>query len=145
MTLEEIYNLKVKYLKDTYGVSEEDKVLALAEATQKVKNFCHRTDIPTGLYFTLANIARDLLVFWYFNLYPQEVEGVGGFENLDPARVKKISVGDTAVELSGTTATGTGGFSRTKAVDEEIDTFLRNYLVDLRIYRKLIHSGTYYG
>lgn len=147
MEIDQIYSLKTAYLKDKLDLKDEELQLALIEAKQKILNFCHRTDIPTGLLFTWANIARDLLIYWNYGLYPQEVEESGGIGNLplDPSKLKRISIGDTTVEMSTTPSTGGGGYTSTKKVDEEIDDFLRNYVNELRVFRKLVHKGTYYG
>ena len=100
-------------------VKEELLFLALEEAKEMVKNYCHIETIPAGLSYTMVRMAADL----YRN------ENSVSLEQMDGGSViSSIKVGDT-----------TTSFSSTVSQDREVfqNGLLKNYRSQLNCYRKV--------
>lgn len=107
MTALEILAVK---LPDT-EITESQRLLALVEIEQMIKNYCDIDAVPEALYFTWANMTADLL---------RSASG----EESDEA-VSSIKVGDTTVDF------------RKDAHKERVNAVILNYRQQLQDFRRI--------
>ena len=121
-------------------IEESNYEFYLEEAWYKITNYINWEYIPESLYYTWANLARDILLF---DLYQQGKLGLGDSTadtDVDPNSIKKIIVGDTTLELGRRASTDfENSYTTTADTNKEVDVFVRGYLHDLNRHRKMVH------
>lgn len=125
MTVLEIVNLKIA----DATVTEPEKVLAVGEVEQVIKNHCNLDAVPEALNYTWANMAVDLIK------YNSESNNSGGEVAADAADVSSIKVGDTQIQLGG------GGGLRAKVLNSHrpnLDQIVMNYQSQLNKFRRMV-------
>ena len=94
------------------NISEAQRLAALAEVEQYIKNYCNITKVPQELYFVWANMAADLL------RYNPDAETSG--------KVSSISEGDTSVS-----------FAKEDAIRVYLNQLQLDYRQQLQSFRKV--------
>lgn len=122
-------------------VEEEDFDYVLTAASNKIKSYCHRYDIPEGLYYCWADIALEIMKTTLAPLFVND--NVNSEEEMNK-RITDVKVGDTTISLANgkkyeTKDTGYAGLKD----DEEL---LHGFTKILIQYRKVPGGvGDVYG
>lgn len=97
MKIEEILDYKLKKLlgPNAIKVMEDDKKFILAQAKSKIQAYCHRKDMPKGIYYIWADIAIEVLKSVDSNLFKKDAMN----EEELTKRIKSISTGDTSITI----------------------------------------------
>lgn len=97
MKIEEILEYKLKKIlgNNFSKVTEDDQKYILAQSKIKIQAYCHRTDMPTDIYYIWADIAIDILRGIDPTLFVSEETE----EDLNK-RVASIKTGDTTISLN---------------------------------------------
>ena len=97
MKIEEILDYKLKKLlgPNAIKVTEDDKKFILAQAKSKIQAYCHRKDMPKGIYYIWADIAIEVLKSVDSNLFKKDAMN----EEELTKRIKSISTGDTSITI----------------------------------------------
>jgi hypothetical protein len=121
MKIEEILDYKLKKLlgANAIKVNEADKKFVLAQAKTKIQAYCHRRDMPKGIYYIWADIAIEILKNVDGSLFKKDITT----EEELAKRVTSIKTGDTNISLD------TGGYS--DKIDTGYDT---NNVDDIAIF-----------
>lgn len=107
-------------------LSDTQRQIAIAEAEQEIKNYCNIEVIPEELYFTLANMAADLLTY-----RPAGGETDGAAASVS-GTIASIKEGDTTVSF------GSGTQVRSQArTEERTEKLLLDYQKQLQSFRKV--------
>lgn len=125
MTVLEIVNLKIA----DATITEPEKVLAVGEVEQVIKNYCNIDKVPEALNYTWANMVVDLIKYNY------ESNNSGGEVAADAADVSSIKVGDTQIQLDG------GSSTRAKVLNShrpDLDQIVMNYQSQLTKFRRMV-------
>lgn len=126
MTALEIVSLKIT----NSSITELDKILAVGEVEQVIKNYCNIDEIPEALNYTWANMAVDLIKYNYESSLP-----ASGDLETDAADVSSIKVGDTQIQLGG------GRGSRAKILNShraDLDSIIMNNKAQLNKFRRMV-------
>ena len=110
-------------------VAEERRLLALAETEQQIKNYCHIDAIPEALYFVLADMTADLLLYELEAERPSAGAGASG-------SVTAISEGDTSVSF-GKSEAQTDRERLLGNHRQMLDKLILDYRQQLQAFRKL--------
>lgn len=113
---------------ETY--TDPQKLEALEEVEQYIKNYCTIPHVPNALKYTWANMALDLLR----TLFPSDDSGGGSSsgEADITGTVKAIQEGDTKVEFD-SDSDGGGGYKH----KPDMDSLMYDYLAELRRFRRI--------
>ncbi len=107
-------------------ISDTQRLIAIAEAEQEIKNYCNIEIIPEALYFTLANMAADLLAF-----KPAAGETDGAVAGVS-GTIASIKEGDTTVSF------GSSAQARSQErAEERTEKLLLDYRKQLQSFRKV--------
>lgn len=114
--------------------------LALDQAVQLVENYCSIDEIPTGLYQTVSDIARDYYQYYqavYTSAHPKSSNTVDSIMQIDLKAVSEVKMGDTQIKLDGALLTDNSTIAQ-QAHSINVDTILETYKENLNEYRRLI-------
>jgi len=107
---------------------------AIAEVQQVVRNYCNFNDtdvIPAALDYTVANMARDLVLYDY----QAGLTVAPSTDSVDAADVTGITVGDTSISIGA----GSGQRARTLAGHSaNLDSLVLSYTAQLNKFRRLV-------
>ena len=78
-------------------VEEEDFDYVLTAASNKIKSYCHRYDIPEGLYYCWADIALEIMKTTLASLFVNDT--VNSEEEMNK-RITNVKVGHTTISLA---------------------------------------------
>ena len=98
MKVEEIldYRLKKLFPKEKYDkITKEDKEFILAQAKSKIQAYCHRKDMPQGIYYIWVDIAIEVLKGVDGSLFKIDITS----EEELAKRVTSISTGDSSISI----------------------------------------------
>lgn len=126
MTVLEILSLKTS----NACITEPDKLLAIGEVEQSIKNYCNIDEVPEALNYIWANMALDLVNYNF-----ESNNRAGDTIATDPSDVSSIKVGDTQIQLGG------GGGSRAKVLNSHrpnLDQIVMNYQSQLNKFRRMV-------
>jgi hypothetical protein len=133
MTILEIVSSKAKTLLSSGAITEVDAQLAIDEVEQTIKNYCSVSLVPAELNFTWANMAVDLLK------YDHAVNSTGDVSDIDSSEVSSLKIGDTQVQLGGTSEKSTN--QRATALRSHVaglDAIIMNYKDQLNKQRRMV-------
>lgn len=106
--------------------------LALAEVEQEIKNYCNISVVPVALKFTWCNMTVDLLNYEHeVNLDPATID-----DSLDIGDAQTIKVGDTSIQMGGTSVSNPRKTSL-KSHKANLDDVTMNYRSQLNRFRRL--------
>lgn len=114
---------RVKLLLGLTEIKEDLTNLYFDIIEQRVKNYCHRDDVPPGLELIIVQMVVDY--------YRRTVIATEGSE-ADAKSVKAITRGDTRIEYGLSEDSTAAGFLG------GIDEFIIEYYYQLNNYRKLV-------
>lgn len=103
MKVEEILDYKLKKLLGSKAtqITTDDKKFILAQAKSKIQAYCHRRDMPQGIYYIWADIAIEVLKNVDSSLFKKDVES----EEELAKRVTSIKAGDTTIDIDSDSST----------------------------------------
>lgn len=114
------------------NITDETLQFSIDEVEQVIKNYCVIDEIPSGLYYTWANMTRDLVLYEY---HSNPTNASTNTEiNMDD--VTTVKVGDTQISI------GDGGKTTDKGKAKashklNIDGITMNYRQQLNQFRRL--------
>lgn len=126
MTIEQILDYKLKKLigEEKFStVTQDDKNFILAQAKNKIQNYCHRVDIPTAAYYVWADMAIEMLKDLDGSLFISQEEA----DLME--RVTSVKAGDTTISFE----SGSGENDSNKV---EADSVLSKFSTQLQSFRK---------
>lgn len=98
-------------------ITNEDIEFVLARAKALIQGYCHRQDMPKGLYYTWADMAIEFMKDILKPLFEKDTSS----EEELAKRVTSVKAGDTTINLEAGTS------------DDTIDTGYNNNSVDANI------------
>lgn len=126
MTVLEILSLKTS----NACITEPDKLLAIGEVEQSIKNYCNIDEVPEALNYIWANMALDLVNYNF-----ESNNQAGDTIATDPSDVSSIKVGDTQIQLGG----GTGSRANVlRSHKPNLDQIVMNYREQLNKFRRMV-------
>lgn len=134
MKVEEILDYKLKKLlgPNAQKITKEDKEFILAQAKTKIQAYCHRKDMPQGIYYIWVDIAIEILKNVDGSLFKKDITS----EEELSKRITSISTGDTSISLD------SGGYS--DKIDTGYDTsngddvaIFGTFAKQLQVFRKI--------
>lgn len=126
MTVLEILSLKTS----NASITEPDKLLAIGEVEQSIKNYCNIDEVPEALNYIWANMALDLVNYNF-----ESNNQAGDTIATDPSDVSSIKVGDTQIQLGG----GTGSRANVlRSHKPNLDQIVMNYREQLNKFRRMV-------
>lgn len=132
MKIEEIIKFKLSKLlpSEKYTqVTDKDIEYVLARAKMQIQSYCHRTDIPKGMYYLWADMAIEHLKVIDKTLFQIDVTSE---EELNK-RITSVKAGDTTINIDSTDDTIDTGYEP-NAVDKNI---LNSFVSQLQSWRKV--------
>ena len=129
MTILEILNLKFK---DT-GIEDAEKLLAIEEVTQAVKNYCNIEKVPEQLNFVIANMSIDLL------RYQSSVASADTLDinNIGTTDISSLKIGDTTIQLGEGSPTNDTVIAKKSHVPN-LDEIVMNNKEQLQKFRRMV-------
>ena len=132
MKIEEIIKFKLSKLLpiEKYSqVTDKDIEYVLARAKMQIKSYCHRTDIPKGMYYLWADMAIEYLKVIDKPLFQIDVTSD---EELNK-RITSVKAGDTTINIDSTDDVIDTGYD-SNAADKNI---LNSFVGQLQSWRKV--------
>ena len=128
--------IRKKYKNEMLSTDSEIK-LAIEEVMQVIKNYCSIPEVPVALKFTVINMTVDLLEYYFEKTKEDNITNDGDtIEDIDLARVKSISVGDTSISL-GEEKIDSETSRTLKSHYLNLDSLTMNYRAQLNQFRRL--------
>lgn len=125
MKVEEIIRYKLSKIlpSESYNkITQEDIDYVLARAKMQIQSYCHRTDMPKGIYYLWADMAIEILKTLDNALFQKDTTS----EEELAKRITSVKAGDTTINVE-------AGNS-----DDEIDTGYEPNAVDKNILNSFV-------
>ena len=134
MEVEEIIKYKLSKLlsEDNYKkVTDKDIKYVLARAKMQIQSYCHRTDMPKGIYYLWADMAIEILKTIDKSLF--EIDTAS--EEELAKRVTSVKAGDTTINIeAGNSDDMIDTGYEPNAIDKNI---LNSFVGQLQSWRKI--------
>ena len=134
MEVEEIIKYKLSKLlsEDNYKkVTDKDIKYVLARAKMQIQSYCHRTDMPKGIYYLWADMAIEILKTIDKSLF--EIDTTS--EEELAKRVTSVKAGDTTINIeAGNSDDMIDTGYEPNAIDKNI---LNSFVGQLQSWRKI--------
>lgn len=131
MNILEIVNIKTSNM----DISEPEKILAIDEVEQVIKNYCNIDAVPEELKFTWANMSIDLLRYNYESNLPADGGGTG--DSVSVGDISSLKIGDTTINLGSGSSTN----SHNRAIKSHLpnlDEIIMNNKAQLQRFRRMV-------
>lgn len=132
MNVLEIVNIKTSNI----NISNAEKLLAIDEVEQAIKNYCNIDVVPDELKFTWANMSIDLLRYMYESNLPENDGDING-DAISTGDISSLKIGDTTINLGSGSSTNAHNLA-IKSHYPNLDEIVMNNKAQLQRFRKMV-------